>query len=290
MIIVNYIDRNGKIHRGDSKQDKFLRLVYTHKLGRIILKPFLSPIVSKIGGALLSTKASCVMIKPFVNSAGIDLSHYEQKTYTSYNDFFTRKIRKDLRPIDTRAHALISPSDGKVSAYPIESDSRFCVKHTWYTVESLLQNKKLAKNYKDGYAVIIRLCVDDYHRYCYVDDAVKSKNHFIQGKLHTVNPIANDYVPIFKENSREYTLLHTKNFGDILQMEVGALMVGKIVNYHGATTVTKGQEKGKFEFGGSTIILLLQKDKVDLCEDLLRNTEKGFETIVKMGEVIGYAK
>ena len=288
---MNYIDRSGNIHKGASKQDKFLHLIYTTKLGRIVIKPFLSPMISKFAGTILSTKASCILISPFVKSSGIDLSEYqEKKSYTSYNDFFTRKIRKELRPMDMRTHALISPSDGKVSAYEITEDSRFCIKHTWYTVKSLLKSNHLADKYKNGYAVIIRLCVDDYHRYCYVDDAIKSKNRFIPGKLHTVNPIANDYVPIFKENCREYTVLHTKHFGDILQMEVGALMVGKIVNYHGATSVTKGQEKGKFEFGGSTIILLLQKDQVDLCDDLLKNTSDGFETLIKMGEVIGYAR
>ena len=105
-----------------------------------------------------------------------------------------------------------------------------------------------------------------------------------------MNPVANDVYPIYKENTREYSLLKTKRFKTILMMEVGALMVGRITNYEEAGTVRKGQEKGKFEFGGSTIILLLQKDAAVLDSDLIRNTEEGYETIVKMGERIGTAK
>ena len=108
-------------------------------------------------------------------------------------------------------------------------------------------------------------------------------------KLHTVNPIANDYYPIYKENSREYTTLHTQAFGDVIVMEVGALMVGKIVNHHGACTVRRGEEKGYFQFGGSTVILLLKAGAAQLDQDILDNSREGVETVVRMGEKIGQA-
>ena len=131
--------------------------------------------------------------------------------------------------------------------------------------------------------------MDDYHRYCYCADGVKSHNRKINGILHTVNPVVNNYLPVFKENSREYCMIRTEQFGDIIQMEVGALMVGKISNLHteGGVKVTKGEEKGYFEFGGSTILLLLEKDKVKLCDDLLKNTREVFETKLLQGSVLG---
>ena len=136
--------------------------------------------------------------------------------------------------------------------------------------------------------MVFRLTVDDYHHYCYVADGRKSANVTLPGVFHTVNPAANDVYPIYKENAREYTLLKTKQFGTILMMEVGAMMVGKITNLHkNPATVKKGQEKGNFEFGGSTIILLIQPGKVRIAYDLIENTEEGYETIVKMGERIG---
>lgn len=70
-------------------------------------------------------------------------------------------------------------------------------------------------------------------------------------------------------------------------MEVGALMVGRITNYHQACEVRRGQEKGRFEFGGSTVILLFQEGAVHPKEQLVLNTGRGYETIVKMGERIG---
>ena len=147
----------------------------------------------------------------------------------------------------------------------------------------------MAKRYAGGYALIFRLTVDDYHRYCYVAEGEKSENTRIPGVLHTVNPIANDHFPIYKENSREYSILHSAKFGDILMMEVGALLVGRIVNHHEAAEVTRGQEKGYFQFGGSTVVLLTEPGSVIIDEDILHNSREGTETIVRYGEKIGIA-
>ncbi|MFQ9151741.1 MAG: phosphatidylserine decarboxylase [Blautia sp.] len=147
----------------------------------------------------------------------------------------------------------------------------------------------MAKRYEGGYACVFRLCVDDYHRYSYPADGEKSENIRISGILHTVNPVAVESVPVYHENTREYCLIETENFGTLLQMEVGAMMVGRIKNYHGPKQVKKGSEKGRFEFGGSTILLLVQKDRVDFREEFLKHTEQGIETQVEMGEWIGTA-
>ena len=139
-----------------------------------------------------------------------------------------------------------------------------------------------------GWAVVIRLTVDDYHRYCYVADGEKTYQRRIPGIFHTVNPIANDICPIYKMNSREYCLVKNEKLGTVLMMEVGALMVGKIQNYKKERCqVKRGEEKGRFEFGGSTVVLLLEPDKVLPDSDLIRNTLQGAETIVSMGERIG---
>lgn len=209
--------------------------------------------------------------------------------YRSFNDFFTRKIKPGRRFITKDRDLLVSPCDGKVTAYKITQSDTFIIKNAVYNTASLLRDSKLAKRYEGGYAVIIRLSVDDYHRYCYCADGVKSHNRKINGILHTVNPVVNNYLPVFKENSREYCMIRTEQFGNIIQMEVGALMVGRITNLHteGGAKVTKGEEKGYFEFGGSTILLLLEKDKVKLCDDLLKNTREGFETKLLQGSVLG---
>lgn len=281
--------RDGVLIDRDDSQDRMLRALYGNAFGRMLLKPLTAPVVSRLTGRILSTKASCCLIKSFVRSNGIDMSQFEDVKYRSYNEFFSRKIRPEARPIDADPRHLISPCDSKLTVLPITPDTRLTLKHTEYTVASMLQNEALAARYAGGYALIFRLTVDDYHRYSYPADGSKEENVRIPGKLHTVNPIANDYFPIYKENSREYTVLHNDVFGDMVMMEVGALMVGRIVNHHGKTGVKRGQEKGYFQFGGSTVVVLLEADKAVIDADILENSSSGIETVVKLGEKIGRA-
>ena len=151
----------------------------------------------------------------------------------------------------------------------------------------LLRDSGLAKRYEGGFLFVIRLTVDDYHRYCYPADGAKTGNRKVDGYFHTVNPVANDYYPIYKENTREYTCIRSEEFGDVLQMEVGAMCVGRIVNYEGKGKAVKGKEKGRFEFGGSTILVAVQKGRVQVREDLLKNTKDGYETRIRMGDKLG---
>lgn len=286
---MDYKDRDGNLVKNTTNQDKFLDFVYSHAVTRFGMKLLSAPIVSKAAGAFLDTWPSTFMISSFVRKNNIRMSDYEHRKFRSYNDFFTRKIRPGKRPIDRAPEHLIAPCDAYVTAYPIELNTRLHIKNSVYSVESILQDKELATKFSGGYCVILRLAVDNYHRYCYVDNAAKGRNHFIQGTLSTVNPAILDHIKIYKENSRSYCLLKTENFGPVIQMEVGALMVGKICNYHREAMVKRGQEKGKFEFGGSTVVLFIQRDRVVLDEDILKNTSEQIETKVRMGEKIGEA-
>ena len=279
--------RDGRAVESENGQDRVLSALYKSALGRMALKPLTAPFLSRAAGKFLSTRMSCMFIKSFVKNNGIDMSQYEDRQFTSYNDFFARRIREGARRVDMDESHLISPADSKLSVCPITPDGCFTIKHTAYTAASLLQNEALAERFMGGTLLIFRLTVDDYHRFCYMADGVKEENVHIPGKFHTVNPIANDHLPIYKENVREYTVLHTQAFGDMVIMEVGALMVGKIKNLHGKCPVRRGDEKGYFEFGGSTIAVLLQKDAARIDEDILQNTQDGYETVVRMGERIG---
>lgn len=284
---MKYIDREGNVTIEESGQDKILYRMYNSAVGRIVLRLLIRPSVSKAAGWLLNQKCSKVLIQPFIQKNNIDMSLYEKKEYASYNEFFTRQIRKEHRPIVEDEKVLISPCDGKLSVYPVEENSHFKIKNTDYTLKSLLRSGKLAQKFMGGTICIFRLTVDDYHRFCYVDNGRKSGNYHIPGVFHTVNPAANDVYPIYKENTREFSLLKSEHFKTVLMMEVGALLVGRIVNHQEAGIVQRGTEKGMFEFGGSTVILLFQKDAVEIEKELLQNTENGYETIVKMGEPIG---
>lgn len=280
-------DRNGNVTVCDSFQDKLLAWLYGHAAGRMLLKPLVAPCVSKIGGKLLDSRLSALAVRPFIRAAKMDMSQYEKQNYTSYNAFFKRKIAPGMRKTAADVSCFISPCDSRLSVYPVSSECEVTVKHTRYTLKELLKSERLAERYAGGYVWVFRLCVDDYHHYIYVDDGIKSRNVRIPGVFHTVNPVANDRYPIYKENTREYSLLRSEHFGTVLMMEVGALMVGKIENLHEEAHVKRGQEKGNFAFGGSTVVLMTQKGTVMPDLDILRNSKDGVETRVLMGEQVG---
>jgi phosphatidylserine decarboxylase len=280
-------DREGNEIPSSKTQERVLTWLYYETIGVKVLQLLIHPFWSNLAGKVLDHSISKLLIPSFIEKNKIELNLYETKDYESFNDFFTRKVKAECRPIDLEPTHLIAPCDGKLSVYPITEDARFCVKNTWYTMQSLVRSKKLAKKFEGGQLLLFRLSVDDYHRYCYLDDGVKTKNYHIPGVFHTVNPIANDTYPIYKENTREFTLLKSDHFGDVLIMEVGALLVGRITNNHEDQLVTRGTEKGKFEYGGSTIIVCLEKNRAKIDEDLLSNSGLGIETAVKMGERIG---
>ena len=284
---MNYRDREGKEYIVDTSQDKFLHFLYTTKPGRLLLKTMISKTVTHLIEIYMNTRLSTLKIDGFIKKNGIRISDYERKFYRSYNEFFTRKIKKDRRPIDYRQDALISPSDGKVTIYPVSDKLIVNIKNIDYSVKSLLLDRELSEEYEGGWLYVIRLTVDNYHRYCYPDDGYQYENYFIPGIFHTVNPVALENTSVFAQNARAYTIIDTDNFGRIIQMEVGAMGVGRIVNHKESTFVRKGQEKGYFEFGGSTICLFVKKDSVRPDEDIIKNTSDGFETLVKMGEKIG---
>jgi phosphatidylserine decarboxylase len=272
-------------------QDQLLACLYGHQLGRVLLRPLVSPAFSKFGGIVLSSRLSAVLVKPFAKHNRIDLSGCKKEKFDSFNDFFTRELKPTMRPVDMDPQALPAPCDARLSVFPIGKDSRFLVKNTSYTVSALLLDTYLARKYEGGYLFLFRLCVDDYHRYIYPVDARKSCNIRIPGVFHTVNPVANDVYPIYKENTREYCLLKTEEFGTILMMEVGAMLVGKIENHQeGSASVKRGEEKGNFAFGGSTILLLTPKNSVEPLCKFLEATEAGRETKVRMGEVVGVSE
>lgn len=254
--------------------------------GRALLRLLICPWVSKVLGAFLDTGVSRHLVGPFVKSTKLDLSDYPETAYQSFNDFFTRKVRPGRRVIEEESSSLIAPCDGKLTVCDITEDACFDIKHSVYSVKDLLRDEALAKEFEGGKCLIFRLTPDDFHRYSFLDDGRILSTKVIPGVLHTVRPIAFRRYPVFSENARAYAVLETANFGKVIQMEVGALFVGRIVN-HPLTNFVRGQEKGKFEFGGSTVIVMLQRDAAVIEEELLENTRQNRESIVRLGNVIG---
>ena len=273
-----------EISHNDSLTVNFL---YKSFLGRILLKFLVKPAVSKFAGFMLDRSFTRVFIRGFVKRNKINMEEYQDIKYKSFNDFFFRKIKNELRPFPDNENDLSSPCDGKLTAYKITADGVFNIKNSIYTIEDLLQDKKLSDEFLEGLCMIFRLTTDDYHRYAYIDNGQSIYRKKINGVLHTVRPIALNRYKVFIQNAREYEVMQTDHFGRVIQMEVGALFVGRIKNHEIKQSFKRKEEKGMFEFGGSTVIMLFKNNTVTLDKTIYENTLNNKETIVKMGQKIG---
>ena len=267
-----------------------LRFLYGTRAGRTVLKLAASRPVSYLAGSFMDSPLSRPLIGPFIRKNGIAMEDYLPLPYACFNDFFCRPIRQARRPIPEDPSVLMAPCDGLLSVYRVSDGLVLPIKQSRYSVCDLLGGSADAGIFRDGLCLVFRLCVNHYHRYAYLADGTLRKKRFLPGGLHTVWPIALAALPVFTRNCREYTLMETKHFGPVAQVEVGAMLVGKIRNHKGpGMTFRRGEEKGRFLYGGSTVVLLLEKGRVSLDEDLFENTARGLETPVQLGEALGFA-
>jgi len=265
---------------------KQLLFLYNTVPGRILLRFFISKAYSRHSAKANGKRQSVKKIAPFVDTYHIEMSDYADQKYGSFNDFFIRAFKEGRRPVSPGDNDLVAVADSKLLAYGIDEGLRIQMKNSVYTVAELTRDENLAKEYQDGVCLVFRLSVDDCHRYIYVDSGRLVESKEIDGVLHTVTHIATKKHKVFSENYRVCSLLSTDHFDEVVQLEIGALLVGR-VNNHDVTVFEKGQEKGFFEFGGSTIVLLFKRDTVCVDQDILDCSVSGIETKVKAGEKIG---
>ncbi len=265
-----------------------LEVLYHRPIGRFLLKIVIHPLFSRMYGWYNGSRFSKGRIAPFVQEYGICPDDYEDREYDSFNEFFVRKIKEGKRPVDSTPEALIAPADSKISVYNIEAGNRINIKGVSYTVEELVGHRMDIQEFLGGRCLVFRLSMEDYHRYIFTDDGRISRRFSIRGKLHTVSPISKEH-KIYRENSRVVNVLQTKHFGKIVWIEVGALLVGKIVN-HPVRRFERGMEKGYFQPGGSTIVMLLRRDAAVLDEDIDKICRESVEVKVLQGEKIGSKK
>jgi len=273
--------------------EKYLNWSYSSPAGIGLVELLLKKkIFSKLYGYYCDTKMSSRKIKDFIKTFDIDMSIYSETydEHSSFNEFFIRKLNTNGRLINKNNNILISPCDGKISAYSnINFADLVQIKGFTYSLKELLQGNEVYNLYNGGTCLILRLCPTDYHRFHFIDDGVCGDTTKIKGHYYSVNPIALKSVKkLFCQNKREWSIFHSDNFDDVLYMEVGATCVGSIIQSSSPNSkVKKGDEKGYFKFGGSTVILFFKKGTVNIDEDLLQQTQLGFETSILMGEKIG---
>ncbi len=287
MSVQVYDRKRGVVYDEPQYGERRLHLLYETMFGRLLLGAvFARPWYSGLNAMLDKRPSSARKIQPLVDRFGIDMSEYPGQSYESYDSFVTRKIDPARRPIANDPDTLIAVADSRLLAYSVSSDGRIPVKQSSYTVTELLRDPGLAAAYNEGTCLVFRLGTEDYHRYCFADDGEVTRTRAINGVLHSVQPISSKRYKAFSENHREYAIIETANFGTIVTVEVGALLVGKI-NNHDVTSCLRGQEKGYFSLGGSAILILLKPGTVRIDSDIMEHSRKQIETKVLLGEKVG---
>lgn len=261
-----------------------LNILYGTIIGRFILKILLKLGISTVIATYLNSSLSRFRIKRFIKKNDIDMSEFPNEKYRSFGEFFAR--RKSSFTFDEEKHHFISPCDGFLSVYKVDSNSSFVIKGIPYKVSDLIYDHDLASEYNEGLCLIFRLTPSDYHQYCFVDNCYVGPDNFLESMLHSVQPIACERYPVYRQNRRCYNVLETENFDKIIQIEIGALAVGGIVNEKIKGNYKKGEIMGHFELCGSSIAMFVKKDILEIFPEIKEICDNEEEYRVNQGMYI----
>ena len=292
---IHYVERNGSEIKTEAVyKQKWIQWLYNDPFGGIALHGLAKrKFVSEYYGRKMNNPESVSLIDPFVRQYDIPMYQYIAKDYTSFNDFFTRKIKPQFRPVNPDSNIVVSPADGKLLAFTkISSDNTFFMKGLNFNLGEFLGSETLANEFLGGTMFIVRLAPVDYHRYHFPYAGTPDKAELIDGTYLSVSPLAlRKIARIFVQNKREISLITTNEGWRYAYIDVGATMVGGIEQtYTPGQFVDKGDEKGYFYFGGSTVVLLFPENTVRPDKELIRRSLEKMEVKVKMGERIGVVK
>ena len=285
---------------------QYVDLAYQNAFGLFLTKNFFTkPWLSKIMGAYEDSNASVSRIQPFIAQYEIKMEDYEPQEFKSFNQFFIRKFRQGSRPFNPSPKIFCAGAEARYLAFEnITANSRVTVKGIDLSISELFGNTKeanaLAQEFDGGTVIIARLCPVDYHRFHFPCDGQVIHQYTVDGLLHSVNPVALSVCPdVFLVNERQVCILHNHSLGNVAMIEVGALGVGKIIQSYSkqssfvGTKFDKGDEKGYFLFGGSTVIWVLKKGAITLAQDLSTNSSNNkdvLETWIPLGDKLGECK
>jgi phosphatidylserine decarboxylase len=275
--------------------DKFIKFLYTSVAGQTVGSLVTNKYFSKIYGAFQDMPSSHKKVRPFIEQFNIQMDDYEPGTrpaldprdsYRNFNEFFIRRFKLGKRSFVTGPNRMPAFAEARyVGLEQISEKEKYPVKGHFLRAKDIIANEQVSKIFEGGPLLIARLCPVDYHRYHYPDNGKVLDNFRVPGAYDSVNPFALKYKnQIFINNERHVSILQTENFGRLAYVEVGAICVGKIIQSHRWNKpFMRGEEKGYFLFGGSTVVLLGEKGAWKPSKDIITNTEKGIETYLHLG-------
>lgn len=279
--------------------EAMVNLAYNSLFTKLIAPFIAGKALSQIYGKMQDAPRSRKKVPPFIRDFSIPIEDYQPGTlaasdirhsYQSFNEFFIREFKPGKREFPATPESMGAFAEARYFGYEnVNAATKIPVKGDFLSALGLLNNTEWAKTFAGGPLLLARLCPVDYHRYHYSDSGRTVDFYQIPGELHSVNPLALKHKPdIFVKNERRVSIVESEKFGMMAYVEVGATCVGKIVQSADESIAhQRGQEKGYFLFGGSTVIVLGEPGKWKPSADILENTAKGVETYVHLGDEVG---
>ncbi|MBS0652275.1 MAG: phosphatidylserine decarboxylase [Verrucomicrobia bacterium] len=293
---ITYVDRlTQKEEKEKVYGQAFIEILYGKGLLSRLISSVVLPIVARVSllsciyGAMQKSRFSRRKVKPFIRAFHIDSLEFVEpvEAFRSFNDFFIRKLKKEVRPFAKGEDVLIMPADARYLVFPnINEADGFWVKGKKFSLKQLLQDDALAERFEGGAMAMARLCPVDYHRFHFPCDGVPGTPRVINGPLYSVNPLALKHnIEIISQNKRAITVLQSKVFGSILYIEIGATNVGSIhQTFTPDQPCAKGDEKGYFSFGGSCLVLLFEPNRIAFDPDLIDVSSRKMEVRGLLGQ------
>ena len=292
--VFEYFDRrDGQKRKDPIASARFLRWAYNTRSGRWAENfIFATKAFARFYGWLHKTRWSRRKISPFVREMGVDLDDLTRPAvdYPNFHEFFVRDIDLSRRPMARDSEICAAPVDGRILAYAdISPDRIFQIKQSVFCLRGFLKDDGLAERFAGGTLIICRLGLADYHYVHFPFSGVPGPPLSIPGKYHAGGPYSlRRLIPFYAENFRMVTAVDSDRFGRAAIVEIGAMSVGSIRQlFQPGAPAVKGAKKARFELGGSTVALLLEKGRIEIDADLLAHTAEGIETYVRLGDSIG---
>ncbi len=295
---IHYFNRAKKsIETEQIYGESWLRWTYETSLGQVALNWFVKrALVSRYYGWRMNWRFSAQKILPFITHYNLDVDEFAKNPFSfkTFNQFFYRALKSGARPIAGQAgdRVAVLPADGRhLALQNVDAADGFYAKGQKFSLASFLGDPALAAEFAGGSLLISRLCPVDYHRFHFPVSGQPNEPRLINGVLYSVSPVAlRGNLSYLWENKRMVTLVDSPQFGKVAVCEIGATMVGTILQtFVPDRAVAKGDEKGLFKFGGSCVVTIFQPGRIKFDADLLEHSAQQREVYAKMGEQLGEA-
>jgi phosphatidylserine decarboxylase len=274
-----------------------LPLAYRTRIGRVMAQRMSGRVLARMSeemGQLYNTPESTTRISAFIEFFHIDVTEFAEDVgaFATFNEFFYRRLHERARPIvcPEDAEVCVSPADSRLLVFPtLQAAAHLWIKGHSFSLSTLLMDQALETEFGGCGLALCRLAPQDYHRFHSPLACTVLHVREIEGRYFSVNPVAvRGELNVFTENKRVVVTCESEEFGKFLYIAVGATMVGSVIlTCQEGSVLEKGDEIGYFAFGGSTILVLFKEGTMSFDEDLLHNSNKPIETLVKMGTSMG---